>query len=61
LRDTTHQSAGSGSYKVNYGRDDGRDNNPEELEPVEERNANELRLPEVVEGRIKQGDKWDEQ
>ena len=43
------RAGGSGSQEVDHRRDDGRDDNPEQLEPVEEGEANKLRFPEVIE------------
>src|ERR1700730_19010757 len=54
-------SVRSGSNHVEYRRYDGSDDDPEKLEPVEERNAYELWLVKVVKGRIEKDDEGDEQ
>ena len=51
----------SGSERVERGSQNGGDDDPEELEPVKERDANELWLPEVVKRRPEHGDERDEQ
>jgi hypothetical protein len=48
---------GSGFQEVHDSRDDGCDDDPEKLEPVKEGHPNELWLTEVVERRIKQDNK----
>lgn len=47
----------SGFHEIHNKRDDGCDEDPEKLEPVKEGHPNELWLAEVVERRIKQDNK----
>jgi hypothetical protein len=51
----------SDSQQVEYCRYDGSDDDPEKLEPVEERDAYELWLVKVVKGRIEKDNEGDEQ
>jgi hypothetical protein len=60
-RQGTWTLPGSGSPEIDDRCDHSRNENPQELEPVEEGYTNELRLPNVIERRIKQDDKWDDQ
>ena len=50
----------SGSQQVDYSHQNGGNNNPEQLEPVEKRDANELWQVAVVERGPQQGDERDE-
>ena len=43
--------------KIDYCRNDGGENNPEKLKPVEKRDADERWLSEIVERRPQQHDK----
>ncbi len=61
VRQGTCTLPGSSSLEIDDRCDRGRNEYPQELEPVEEGYTNELRLPNVVERRIKQDDKWDDQ
>ena len=45
-----------GSRKVDDSCDNGRNDNPQELEPIEEWYTDERWFPEVVEGRPQQND-----
>ena len=54
-------SVRSDSQHIEDCRYDGSDDDPEKLEPVEERNAYELWLVKVVKRRIEQDDEGDEQ
>ena len=51
----------SGSCEVDHRRNNGRDDNPEELNPVEERDARELWISIVIERRPECEDKRDEE
>ena len=51
LRPDGHAISLSGSQEVDYNHQNGGDNNPEQLEPVEKRDANERGLVAVVERR----------
>ena len=57
----TRRPAYLGAREVDDSRDDGCDDDPEKLEPVKERDAYELRILNVVEWRIEQGNERDEQ
>ena len=46
-----------GSRKVDDSRDNGSNDNPQELEPIEEWNTNERRVPKIVEGWPQQNKK----
>jgi hypothetical protein len=50
----------SGSQQVDYSHQNGSDNNPEQLEPVEKRDANELWQVAVVERRPQEDNERDE-
>ena len=45
--------------KVDYSQNNGSDDNPEQLEPVEERNANKIWLQVVIKGGIEHDNKRD--
>lgn len=47
--------------EIDHRRNNRGNNDPEQLEPVEERDADERRVPEIVEGRPQQDDKGEEQ
>src|SRR5579885_196344 len=49
------------SRKIHQGCKDSRDDDPEELKPVEEGDANKRRVSHVIERRPEQNDEWDEQ
>jgi hypothetical protein len=57
LHDRIIDLPGSGSQEVHDSRDDGCDEDPEKLEPVKEGHPNELWLAVVVERRVKQDNK----
>jgi hypothetical protein len=51
----------SSPQEIDNRRDRGCNENPEKLKPVKERYMKELRLPKVIEWRIHQSNKWDNQ
>src|SRR5437764_12191057 len=62
MRDNAHVTlAPSGPQEVNDRHDNGRNDDPEKLEPVEERHPNELRVNTVVKRWIQQRNKRDDQ
>ena len=53
--------AHSGTYKIDDGRNDSCNDDPEELEPIKKRNAYQLWRSEIVKGWPEQSNEWDEE